>query len=329
MHSKHFLKAAAIAALAACALPASAQSPAANPAAGYPSRTIRIVVGYAPGGANDILARIVAQKMSESLGKEVVVENKPSTGAIVGSVTVATAAPDGYTLLMGASGPIVFNPALYEKLPYSPTKDLVPVSLVGTFPLVLSVAANAPYRNVSELAAYTRAHPEKSNYGSSAASFRLATELLKSKTGIRAEHIPYKGSMESVNSVASGQVTMTLVDSGPAVGPIKGGLLKGLAVTSPQRIAALPDVPTMAEQGIDLTIQFWSGLLAPAGTPKPIIDKLAAEVQRIVKMPDVRARMASLAIDPAGSSPEEFARVISSEIPLWAGVAKANNIRAD
>lgn len=321
-----FLHALAAAALATCALPALAQG---NPAASYPNKPIKIVVGYAPGGANDILARLVAQKMQEGFGKEVVVENKPSTGSIVGSVTVANAAPDGYTLLMGASGPIVFNPALYEKLPYSPTKDLAPVSIVGTFPLVLSVAANAPYKNVAELAAYTKANPDKSNYGSSSASFRLATELLKSKTGIRAEHIPYKGSMESVNSVASGQVTMTMVDSGPAVGPIKGGLLKGLAVTSPQRIAALPDVPTMAEQGIDLNIQFWSGLLVPAGTPKPIIDKLAAEVQRIVKLPDVRARMQALAIDPAGTTPEEFARTIATEIPLWTAVAKANNIKAD
>ncbi|GAB3665497.1 Bug family tripartite tricarboxylate transporter substrate binding protein [Ramlibacter alkalitolerans] len=327
MKRKTLLKSAA-ALLAACAVPALAQQ-APNAAAAFPAKPIRIVVGYAPGGANDILARLLAQKMQEGLGREVVVENKPSTGAIVGSVAVATAAPDGYTLLMGASGPIVFNPALYEKLPYSPTRDLVPVSLVGTFPLVLSVAANAPFKSVAELAAYTKANPEKSNYGSSAASFRLATELLKSRTGIHAEHIPYKGSMESVNGVASGQLTLTLVDSGPAVGPIKGGLLKGLAVTSPQRIAALPDVPTMAEQGIDLTIQFWSGLLAPAGTPKPIIDKLAAEVQRIVRLPDVRARMAALAIDPAGSTPEEFARVIANELPLWAGVAKANNIRAD
>lgn len=323
MKRKLFVRTLAAAALAAIVLPASAQGEA------YPSKTIKIVVGYAPGGANDILARLVAQKMQESFGKDVVVENKPSTGSIVGSVAVANAAPDGYTLLMGASGPIVFNPALYQRLPYNPTKDLVPISIVGTFPLVLAVAANSPLKSVAELAAYTKANPEKSNYGSSSASFRLATELLKSKTGIRAEHIPYKGSMESVNSVASGQVTMTMVDSGPAVGPIKGGLLKGLAVTSSQRIAALPDVPTMAEQGVDLTIQFWSGLLAPAGTPKPVIDKIAAEVQRIVKLPDVRARMHALAIDPAGTTPEEFARVIATEIPLWTGVAKANNIRAD
>jgi tripartite-type tricarboxylate transporter receptor subunit TctC len=328
MKRKQFVQTLAAAAASAWLLPASVQAQAADPAA-FPTKPIKIVVGYAPGGANDILARIVAQKMSESFGKEVVVENKPSTGSIVGSVAVANAPADGYTLLMGASGPIVFNPALYSKLPYNPTRDLVPVSIVGTFPLVLSVAANSPIKNVSELAAYTKANPDKSNYGSSSASFRLATELLKSKTGITAEHIPYKGSMESVNSVASGQVTMTMVDSGPAVGPIKGGLLKGLAVTSKKRIAALPDVPTMAEQGIDLDIQFWSGLLAPAGTPKPVIDKIAAEVQRIVKLPDVRARMASLAIDPAGSTPEEFAKVIATEIPLWTGVAKANNIKAD
>ena len=326
MKRNQFIQTILAAAAAGLALPALAQG---NAAANYPNKPIKIVVGYAPGGANDILARIVAQKMQESFGKEVVVENKPSTGSIVGSVAVANAAPDGYTLLMGASGPIVFNPALYEKLPYSPTKDLVPVSIIGTFPLVLSVAANAPFKNVNELAAYTKANPEKSNYGSSSASFRLATELLKSKTGIRADHIPYKGSMESVNSVASGQVTMTMVDSGPAVGPIKGGLLKGLAVTSAQRIAALPDVPTMAEQGVDLTIAFWSGLLAPTGTPKPIIDKLAAEVQRIVKLPDVKARMLALAIDPAGSTPEEFAKTIATEIPLWTAVAKANNIKAD
>ncbi len=173
------------------------------------------------------------------------------------------------------------------------------------------------------------AHADKSNYGASSASFQLATELLKSKTGISAEHIPYKGSMESVNGVASGQLTMTLVDSGPAVGAIKGGLMRGLAVTSPQRIAALPDVPTMAEQGIDLTIQLWSGLLAPAGTPKAVVERIATEVQRIVKLPDVRARMAALAIDPAGSSPEDFAKVIATEIPLWTAVARANNIHAD
>jgi tripartite-type tricarboxylate transporter receptor subunit TctC len=298
-------------------------------AAAYPSKPIRIVVGYTPGGANDILARLVGQKMAESFGQQVVIENKPSTGAIIGTDLVAKAAPDGYTLTMGASGPIVFNPALYAKLPYNTQRDLAPVSLVGSFPLILVVQAASPHRSVKELAAYTKANPDKSNYGASAASFRLATELLKSKAGMLAEHIPYKGSAPAVQAVASGEVLMTLVDSGPAAGAIKGGLIRGLAVTSGKRMTALPDIPTMAEQGVDLQITLWSGLLAPAGTPPAIIAKLQAEVARIVKLPDVRERMLQLGIEPEGSTSEEFARIIASEIPLWSQVARANNIAAE
>ena len=316
--------------LVVMALTLATSAPAlAQGADGYPSKPIKIVVGYSPGGANDILARIVAQKMAETFGQPVVVENRPSTAAIIGTDAVAKAAPDGYTLLMGASGPIVFNPALYSKLPYSPTRDLTPVSMVGSFPLILVVQGNAPQRTLKELVAYTQANPEKSNYGSSAASFQLATELLKNKTGIRAEHIPYKGSADAANAVAAGQLTMTLVDSGPAAGAIKGGLLRGLAVTSSKRLAALPDVPTMAEQGIDLQITLWSGLLAPAGTPPAIVQKLQAEVARIVRLPDVRERMAQLGIDPEGGTSEKFAKVIATEIPLWTALAKANNIKAD
>jgi len=311
----------------ATTLPVHAQG--AQGADGYPSKPIRIVVGYSPGGANDILARLVGQKMTETFGQQVIVENRPGTAAIIGTDAVAKAAPDGYTLLMGASGPIVFNPALYSKLPYSPTRDLTPVSMIGSFPLILVVRGGAPQRTVNELVAYTQANPDKSNYGASAASFQLATELLKSKTGMRAEHIPYKGSADSANAVAAGQVLMTLVDSGPVAGPIKGGLLRGLAVTSNKRMAALPEIPTMAEQGIDLQITLWSGLLAPAGTPTAIVQKLQAEVARIVRLPDVRERMAQLGIEAEGGTAEEFAKVIATEIPLWAALAKANNIKAD
>jgi tripartite-type tricarboxylate transporter receptor subunit TctC len=295
----------------------------------FPSKPIKIIVGYTPGGANDILARIIAQKMQESFGQAVLVENRPSAGAIVGADFVAKAAPDGYTLLMGASGPIVFNPALYAKLPYAPLKDFAPVSVVGFFPLVLSVQASSDIKSLGELIAYTKANPGKANYGASAASFRLATEMLKGKTGIQGEHIPFKGSMESINAVIAGHVTMTLVDSGPATGAIKGGLMRGLAVTSNKRVAALPDVPTMTEQGVDLTIQLWSGLLAPAGTPPAIVSKLSVEVARIVKLPDVRERMAALSIEPEGGTPEQFASLIATEIPLWTAVARANNITGD
>jgi tripartite-type tricarboxylate transporter receptor subunit TctC len=300
-----------------------------NAAADYPSKSIRIIVGYTPGGANDILARLVGQKMSETFGQPVIVENRPSAGAIIGTDAVAKAAPDGYTLTMGASGPIVFNPSLYAKLPYDAMRDLAPVSMVGSFPLILVVQAGSPIHNVKELAAYSKANPSKSNYGSSAASFRLATELLKTKGGISAEHVPYKGSAPAVQAVESGEVLMTLVDSGPAAGAIKGGLLRGLAVTSAKRMPLLPDIPTMAEQGVDLQIILWSGLLAPAGTPPAIIQKLQTEVSRIVKLPDVRERMLQLGIEPEGSTPEEFARVISTEIPLWMSVAKANNIQPE
>ena len=187
-------------------------------------------------------------KLAEAWGQTVQVENRPSTAAIIGTDAVAKAAPDGYTLLMGASGPIVFNPALYAKLPYSPTKDLAPVVMIGSFPLILAV---------------------------------------------------------------------------------QGGLLRGLAVTSARRIAALPDVPTMAEQGIDLQITLWRGLLTPAGTPAAVLHKLQAEVARILKLPDVRERMAQLGIEPEGGPTEGFARTIASEIPLWTGVARANNILAE
>jgi tripartite-type tricarboxylate transporter receptor subunit TctC len=300
-----------------------------NATAGYPSKSIRIIVGYTPGGANDILARLVGQKMSETFGQPVIVENRPSAGAIIGTDAVAKAAPDGYTLTMGASGPIVFNPSLYAKLPYDAMRDLAPVSMVGSFPLILVVQASGPIRNVKELAAYSKANPSKSNYSSSAASFRLATELLKTKAGISAEHVPYKGSAPAVQAVAAGEVLMTLVDSGPAAGAIKGGLLRGLAVTSAKRMPLLPDIPTMAEQGVDLQIILWSGLLAPAGTPPVIIQKLQTEVSRIVKLPDVRERMLQLGIEPEGSTPGEFARVIATEIPLWMSVAKANNIQPE
>ena len=314
------------AALLGCAVStAFAQSPA----AGYPSKPIRIIVGYAPGGANDILARLVGQKMSEAFGQQVIVENRASAGAIIGTDAAAKAAPDGYTLTMGASGPIVFNPSLYAKLPYDAMRDLAPVSLVGSFPLILVVQASGPLHSVKELAAYSKANPSKSNYSSSAASFRLATELLKNKAGIIAEHVPYKGSAPAVQAVVAGEVLMTLVDSGPAAGAIKGGLLRGLAVTSARRMPLLPDIPTMAEQGVDLRITLWSGLLAPAGTPPAIIQKLQAEVARIVKLPDVRERMLQLGIEPEGSTPEEFARVIATEIPLWMAVAKANNIQPE
>jgi tripartite-type tricarboxylate transporter receptor subunit TctC len=300
--------------------------PLAAAAADYPSRPITIIVGYSPGGANDVLARIVAEKLSVTLGQPVLVENRAGVASIVGATFVAKAKPDGYTLLMGASGPIVFNHALYAKLPYT-AQDFAPISLIGTFPMVLLTQASNPVKSVQELVNYSRQNPDKANYGASSASFQLITELFNSKTGARFAHIPYKGSNDSITAVMSGDVSMTLVDAGPASTALQGGRVKALAVTSGERLKDLPNIPTMSELGVDLKVSFWSGLLAPAGTPAPIVKFLQEEVVRVIDMPDVRKRISALSITPVTNTPEEFAKLIATEIPLWRQVAQDNNIK--
>ncbi len=297
-------------------------------AADYPTRAVTIIVGYTPGGANDVLARIVAEKLGPALGQTVVVENRPGVASIVGAAFVAKAKPDGYTLLMGASGPIVFNHALYAKLPYGPA-DLQPISLVGSFPMVLLTQSGNPAKNVRELVEASKQNPDKSNYGSPAASFRLVTELFNEKTGARFAHVPYKGSNDAITGVMAGDVTMTLIDSGPATTALQGTRLKPLAVTSAERLKSLPNVPTMAELGIDLTVNFWSGLLAPAGTPPEVVQRLATEIAKIGEMPDVKARISALAITPVTSTPEAFSQQITREIALWSKVANEKGIKAD
>lgn len=295
-------------------------------ASDYPVRPVTIVVGYSPGGANDVLARIVAEKLSLSLGQSVVVENRPGVASIVGAAFVAKAKPDGYTLLMGASGPIVFNHALYAKLPYA-SQDFAPISLVGTFPLVLLTQAANPAKSIQELVNFAKQNPDKANYAASSASFQLITELFNGKTGARFAHIPYKGSNDSISAVMAGDVTMSLVDTGPATTALQGGKVKALAVTSAERLREMPGVPTMTELGVDIRVAFWSGLLAPAGTPAPVIKRLQEEIARVIELPDVRKRITGLSITPATSSPEEFAKLIATEIPLWRQVAQDNNIK--
>jgi len=318
---------AGIALVSLLALSAWAQE---DPTRNFPGKPIRIIVGYAAGGGNDIVARIIAPKMAEGLGQPVIVENKPGAQSIVAAEYVAKAAPDGYTLLMGPSGPIAINPATYSRLPYSPLRDFVPISMIGSFPLIMLVNAASPIRSVKELVDFAKANPDKANYGASAAPFQLASELLNLRTGARFAYIPYKGSNESINAVMSGQVTMTIADPPPATGPLAGGRVRGLAVTSPARHPAWPGIPTMAESGIpDIEIVLWSGLLAPAGTPAAIVRKLQDEVVRVVSLADIRERLAGMAIDPVGNTSEEFARIIAADIVKWTAVARAANIKAD
>lgn len=296
--------------------------------AAWPNKPVRIVVPYAPGGANDILARVVAEKLAPVLGQPVLVENKPGAGAAVGTEFVVKAAPDGYTLLMAASGPIVFNPALVAKLAYNPITDLVPISLAGSFPMILAVNEASPAKNFNELVALSKANADKTNYSYPSASFQLVMELVKAKSGLKALNVPYQGSAPSINAVLTQEVQMTLIDSGPIAALVKSGKLRALAVTSEQRLASYPQVPTLKEQGIDLAVNFWSGLLAPAGTPAPIVKRLQEEMARIMALPDVAERMAKLDIRPVGGSSADFAKTIATEIPLWTQVAKDNNIKA-
>jgi tripartite-type tricarboxylate transporter receptor subunit TctC len=295
----------------------------------YPTRPIHIVVGFTPGGGNDILARIVGQKLSDSLGQPVVIDNKPGGGAIVATEYVAKSAPDGYTLLVGASGAMTINPAVYAKLNYDSLRDFVPLSELGSFPLILIVNASSPFKSVADLVAYAKANPDKANYSSASAAFQVATELFKQKTGAPMQEIPYKGANDSVMAVISGQVTATIADAGPVSGQIKGGQVRALAVAAPKRIDDLPDVPTMKEAGADVEAVLWSGLFAPKNTPPAIAKKLEGELMRIVRMPDVIERLKPLGIDPVGNSSDEFARIVASDIARWTAVAKAANIKIE
>ena len=314
---------------AALALIAATAAAEEDPAR-FPSKPVRLIVGYTAGGGNDFLARLVAQKAGESLRQPMVIENKPGAGAIIATEYVARAARDGYTLLVGASGAMVINPAVYETLNYDTRRDFVPISMLASFPLVLVVAPSQPMRSVDELLAYAKANPAKANYGSSSAAFQLVTELFKQKTGAPLELVPYKGSNEAVAATISGEVLMTIADAGPVAGPLKGGQLRGLAVTTAKRLPDFPGGPTMAEAGIaDLEVGLWSGLFAPAGTPAPVLAKIEQAIVAAVQQPEVQERMRQLAIEPVGSDSATFARRIDAELLRWKAVAQAGNIKLE
>jgi tripartite-type tricarboxylate transporter receptor subunit TctC len=293
----------------------------------FPTRPITIIVGYTPGGANDVLARIVAEKMATILKQAVVVENRPGVASIVGASFVAKARADGYTLLMGASGPMSFNPSLYKQLPYAPDKDFAPISLVATFPLVLlTQASNPATATLPALLQYAKANPGTINYSSSAASFQLITELFKRQSGTSFTHIPYKGSNDATTAVATGDATMTLVDSGPALTAVRVGKVRPLAITSPTRSPYFPGTPTMKELGVDMEVELWSGLFAPTGTPPAVIQKLEQAVRETVDSPDVQQHIKDLAMNPRSSSAQELGRRVHAEIEQWRTVATSARI---
>ncbi|MEA2811350.1 MAG: hypothetical protein QOJ17_5491 [Rhodospirillaceae bacterium] len=296
----------------------------------YPARPIRLVVGYSPGGGNDLIARIVAAKLQEKLGQPVLVDNKPGAQSIVAAEMVAKSPSDGYTLLVAPSGPMTINPAVYAKLSYSPERDFSPISLLAEFPLLLAVGAEQPPRTARELVEYGRANPKLANYASSATSFQLASELFNQRTGSKFQHIPFRGSGDAVQAVAAGQVLMTISDTGPMSGPLKAGKLRALGLTSAKRNPAFPDVPTMTEAGIpDLEISLWTGIVAPINTPPEIVSLLAQTIRQILTLDDVKKAMEAIAVEPRSTTPAEYRDLIARDTARWKEVAGAANIKLE
>jgi len=293
----------------------------------YPQRVIRIIVGFAAGGGNDIFARLVSAKLQELIGQTVIVENRPGAGGRLAAEYVAKQAADGYTILVGAAGAMSVAPAIYPNLPYQPTKTFSPLTSIGSFPLVLVVAADSPVKSVAELVNFAKDHPDRANYATSAPGFTIATELLKLKTGMPGQAIPYKSSNESTLSVLSGQTLFTIADPPPLVAQVKSGKMRALAVTGGKRLDELPDVPSMAEVGLpDVNIGLWSGLFVPAATPAAITEKLETQLRRVIGAPDVQEKLKALAVTPGGISSGEFRQMIEADIQKVAEVVKAANL---
>jgi tripartite-type tricarboxylate transporter receptor subunit TctC len=293
----------------------------------FPSRPIRLIVGFAAGGGNDILARLVATRASEILGQPVVVENRPGAGGRLSAEYVSNQAPDGYTLLVGASGAMSIAAAIYPDLKYHPTRTLMPIALIGSFPLIMVVANDNPAKNVKEFVAWAKAHPDKANYPSTSPSFTIPTEELKLSSGMPGVMIPYKSTTEMLLSVMEGQTMMAITDGPPSVPQVKAGKVKALAVTGAERSPELPDTPSMAEQGFPrVDAHLWSGIFAPAAIPHAVAAKLETAFNAAIRDPDISAKLKAMAIDPGGGPAEEFRRMIEKDIVDYTNVVKAANL---
>jgi tripartite-type tricarboxylate transporter receptor subunit TctC len=301
-------------------------------AADFPTKPIKIVVPYAPGGGADSVARIVAKKVSENVGQAIVIENKGGAGAILGTDQVAKAEPDGYTLLLGQSGPISINPAVYKNLPYDPVKDFAPISMTTAYPYILAVNAELPAKTLQELIALAKSKPDAMNYGSTGvgAANHLVAELFNSKAGIKMTHVPYRGTALAVGDLLGGQLTVVFSDPISVLPHIKSGKLRALAVTSLERSPVAPDVPTVAESGYPgFEALAWHGILAPAKTPPAVIRKLNEEIVKAVREPATRELLANQAMQAVGNTPEEFAAFIQKDIATWKAVAAAAKVTVE
>ncbi len=317
-------------AIAACA--ASALTCAFAHAQTYPSKPIRFVVPYPAGGPVDIVARLLAQKVAENAGQPVVVDNKPGAGGNIGADLVAKSPPDGYTILMGAVATHAINPALYASIPFDPARDFVPIVQVASTPNVLVVNPSIPAANVQELIAYARRNPGKLNFGSGStgSAGHLAGELFKSMAGIDMTHVPYKGAAPAMQDLVAGQIQLMFDNLASALGQVRAGKVKALAVTTAARTALAPELPTLAESGLPgFDISTWFGVFAPAGTPRNVAQRLHEEFSRALAAPDVRERMLALGAEPAGGSSAQFAAYIRAEAEKYARLVKSSGAKAD
>jgi tripartite-type tricarboxylate transporter receptor subunit TctC len=297
----------------------------------YPDKPVKLVVGFAPGGGTDLLARLVGQKLSERIGQPVVVDNRPGANMIVGSDALAKAAPDGYTLGMTAV-PTVTNPSLYAKLPFDTNKDFTWITQLTTSSLVLLVNNSVPVNNVQDLLALARKDPGKIAYGSSGAggSIHLSGVLLEKMGNVSMTHVPYKGNAPALTDLLGGRIAFMFGDIPQVMPYIKEGKVKAIAVTTLKRSPALPDVPTIAESGLPgYEVAVWYGIAGPAGMPRPVVAKLARELKEALQMPGVKDQLATWGVQPVGSTPEECEAFVHKELTRWSGVIKSANIKLD
>ena len=298
----------------------------------FPNKPVRIVVPYPPGGASDVTARLLGQKLSELWNQPVVIDNRPGANGILALEYVAKQAPDGSTLLMANLGPNAINAAVYSKLPYDSIKDFAPITFTTLVPQVLVVNPALPAKNLKELLDLARAAPGKLNYGTggNGSANHLAVELMANMGGVSLTAVPYKGDAPAMTDAMSGQVAMTLPTVVAALPNIKAGKLRAIAVTTQTRVASLPDVPTMQEAGLAAyESSSWGGVMAPGGTPAAVVNRLNAEIVRILKLPDMQERLQALGADVVGSTPAEFAAYLDAEIARWSKVAKAASVKLD
>ncbi len=298
----------------------------------YPAKPVRLIVPFAPGGTTDVLARLLAQKLTDSLGQQFIIENKPGAGGNIGTELAVKSPADGYTLVMSFDGTLAINPNTYAKMPFDPQKDLVAVANVAQVPLLIVVHPGVAATNIAQFVALAKTNPGRINYSSAShgSTGHLTGELFGARAGLSIVHVSYKGGGQAVQDLLGGQIQM-LVTALPTVeGHLKGGKLRALAFTSSKRVPGAPEVPTLAESGYPgLEVLSWYGILAPAGTPQEVVRKLNAETNKILQAPDVRERLAALGTEPTGGTPEQFAQVIRADTVRWAKVVSDAGIRIE